>query len=135
MWLYYTGTEKRHGQGHGASGIGLATWDEDRFVALVPAEGVEAAEFQTPVLQRPEEAELVVNAESEGGALAVEVRGESDLPVPGFEFDESALVPVDALRCRVRWGEHSLAEAPRGSALAFRIGGRARLYGFQTSVE
>ena len=52
-----------------------------------------------------------------------------------FEFERSALVPVDALCCRVRWGERSLAEAPRGSSLAFRIGRGARLYGFQMSAE
>lgn len=135
VWLYYTGTEKRHGKGHGTTGIGLATWEEDRFVALAPAEGADAAEFQTPVLQRPEGMELVVNADSGDGGLAVEVRDESGVPAPGFEFDESALVPVDALRCRVRWGERSLAEASRGSALAFRIGRGARLYGFQLSAE
>ena len=131
VWLYYTGTEKRHGQGHGASGIGLATWEEDRFVALVPEDDAETAEFQTPPLQRPEGAELVVNAGSGGGAVAVAVRGESGLAVPGFEFDKSALVPVDELCCRVCWGERSLAEAPRRSSLAFRIGRGARLYGFR----
>ena len=37
LWFYYSGTEHRHGQGAGRTGIGLATLPAERLVALVPA--------------------------------------------------------------------------------------------------
>jgi hypothetical protein len=132
LWFYYSGTEKRHGEGSGRVGIGLATSPAERLVGLVAEDPERPGELVTPPLQVDGE-DLLVNAETGAGHIQVELQGEDGSPIPGSGAQDCRLEPRDPLRFAVRWGERPLAAGSSGAPVRLRVvlTGEARLYAFQ----
>ena len=142
--LYYSGTNGRHGEGKTPEGramadkrhcgIGLATLAADRFVALRPDHKTsEPAVLRTKPLTAAGNA-LILNADlGLNGRLEVELLDAQGHVQDGFDRGQCRLVPQDALRYRVTWGD-SNTSAFRGDTapLALRfIWTDASLFAFQ----
>jgi len=131
LWLYYTGTECRHGLGAGRAGIGLATLPAERLVAMVADRGGEPGVVETPPLRLPA-GDLAVIADLAGGALHVELADASGAVMPGHKRTACSLTPIDGLRHQVRWGLTGLASVPRAEPVVLRFALQgARLFSFQ----
>jgi hypothetical protein len=134
LWLYYSGAERRHGQGAGQTGIGLATLPAERLVAMAAARDGEPGIVETPPLLLPE-GELVVNADLGGGSLRIELVDGAGVALPGYERGACRLVPVDELRSAVRWGHGGPRPFPREQPVKLRfVLQGARLFGFRISA-
>lgn len=139
VYLYYSGNTARHSlDSFHEAGIGLATWPEDRFVSLEPANSAEEAVAETPPLLFGGD-DLVLNADMmDGGSIQVALVNRSGGVVNGFEPDASHVESVDDRHFRVRWksasGELRLADAVDYAPLSLRVILRnARLFAFQAS--
>lgn len=132
--VYYSGCDTRHGEGWGASGIGLATLAADRFVALCREKPASEAAMETlPICADGDE--LVVNADIKGDRLQVELVDQQGSVLSGFGREQSRLVKRDSLRRRVSWAdngeEKSWRHAAGYGARSIRfILGDCRLYSF-----
>lgn len=133
LWFYYSGTARRHGEGAGASGIGLARLPAERLVSLSRDSSRSAGIVETVELALPE-GDLVVNADLLQGGLAVEVTDAAGRSIDEYDSAACRLEPLDGLRWTVKWGPGGLASLPRHRPvrLRFRLGG-ARLYSFRVS--
>ncbi|MBT4501589.1 MAG: hypothetical protein HOC74_27925 [Gemmatimonadetes bacterium] len=131
LWFYYSGRGRSHGgslpegvEWNGAAGsIGLATLRVDGFVS---AEGDAGGGW---LLTRPlklEGTQLYVNADADGGELAVEI-----LDIEGVVLAESRKVAEDGVRQPCVWKEMEDLEgmAEQTVQLRFRLAGAA-LYAF-----
>lgn len=133
--IYYTGTDTRHGDKWGETGIGLATLPADRFVAVQKTAESESGTLETRPL-RFQGNTLLVNAQLQEGDLQVELLDAQGNVLEAFEREKSRLAVHDPLRYRVTWqsGDDvaSLADADAGAGIALRFilrGGK--LYAFQ----
>ncbi len=134
--IYYTGVSRRHGEGKGApKGIGLATLPADRFVALVPSRRDAEGIVQTKALLVAGK-ELMVNAETAGGTIQIELLDRAGKVLPGFGRDACRLRRHDPLRYGVAWqdegGRRSWRDVPKARGVSLRfVLRRASLYAFQ----
>lgn len=120
MWFYYSGTERRHGQGAGRSGIGLARLPVERLVGATRDRQSEPGILETVPLLLPE-GELLVNADLSGGGLAAELVSPQRGMLDGFGREACRLEPVDGWRCAVKWGDRGLASIPPGQPVTLRF--------------
>ena len=136
VYIYYTGSPTRHGEGKwGATGIGLATIDADRFVSVRRARANGVAILETPPLKFSGK-DLLVNAAVEPDNLAVGLLDQQGNELAGFGAEQSHLVAHDELRYRVVWrnGENtqSLAQAAAHQPLTVRFClSKGDLYAFE----
>jgi len=137
VYIYYTGSDTRHGISYGNVGIGLATLPADRFVALTPEDPTEEGILET-VLLTTRGHDLLVNAGIDPGELLVEVLAENGTVMAGFDRDHCRLSVQDSLRYRVFWqeGERTLSLSDLVNmhfSLRFVLSGDGKLYSFQTT--
>ena len=126
-WLYYAGSNERHGAPRPVQGIGVATLRLDGFVYL------EAGDQPGTVTTKPfrlEGKHLQVNVA--GKELRVEVLDEKGRPLPGFSGREAeACSDVDNLRLEPRWKDSLFSTLKsRVIRLKFHLK-NAKLYSFQ----
>jgi hypothetical protein len=126
-WLYYAGSNERHGAPRPAQGIGAATLRLDGFVFL------EAGARMGSVTTKPfrlKGKRLQVNVAGE--KFRVEVLDEKGRPWPGFSGPEAETVSnVDNLRLEPQW-KGSLFSALEGRMVQLKFHlEKARLYSFQ----
>jgi len=96
-WIYYAGSNERHGSVRTEYGIGVATLRLDGFVALV------AGEKTGTVLTRPFRLlgdRLEINADASRGRLQVEILDAAGRPLEGLA---SRPIRTDSLRSVPRW--------------------------------
>jgi hypothetical protein len=121
-WLYYCGTNRRHGTLDGAtfqSGLFRATLRKDGFVSVDAGYG--GGEFTTPALTF-DGSRLEVNVEgSAGGWMKVEVLDGDGRPLPGYGFDEADTVMGNSLARTVSWKGNPLLAAPAGRPVRLRF--------------
>ena len=135
VYIYYTGSDTRHGEGWGRMGIGLATLPADRFLALRPAYSFNEGVLETKLLHFSGE-NLLINAEIGEGDLQVELVDANGRILKGFERNHSRLVKHDSLRYRVAWGTDNSSKTLRDVESHLPIGFRfyvvnCSLYAFQ----
>jgi len=135
MYLYYSGTTARHGQGAGSPfSIGLATLPVDRMLAVTACNPRKPGVVTTPPISMAATAgsDLIINADiPDPGTLHTEVTHPDGTVVAGFDRATCGLTVHDSLRWRVRWGAKGLGEAPAGSALRISLGAGVRLYALE----
>ena len=126
---YYTGSDTEHGARvkDKLMSIGRATWRLDGFVSLDA--GSEGGVLETVPLQVPD-GRLEVNADADGGTLAIEVLFPDGQVQPGFSARDCALISGDDVRHLVRWSQGGLSAAQRPLRLRFALR-HARLYSFR----
>ena len=136
IYIYYTGSDIRHGEGWGNMGIGLATLSSDRFLAIVQKDSSTVGILETKLFTSAGD-RLLVNAEAAENELRVELIDKDGNVIPGFEKKNSRLIPHDRLRKRAVWedeyGVRTLKQALKNSqsmALRFYVHGGA-LFAFQ----
>ena len=140
LWFYYSGRKDTHSKSgknpklkadEWRSGIGLATLRVDGFVSVDagPQEGV----LTTRPLVLKNDA-LYVNADADGGRLAVEILdAESNAPIGAFTGSACELLTADRVRQKVSWkgtaGLKSLKRRPVRLRFHLKF---AKLYAFWT---
>ena len=136
VYIYYSASDARHGQGWGNSGIGLATLPADRFVAVRQSNaGVEGV-LQTPPM-RFSGKNLLVNADVCENDLQVALLDKAGRVLPGFGRDQSHLIRRDNLRYRIIWATEGVQKSledidrPQSLAIRFILRNGGSLYGFQ----
>ncbi len=103
IYIYYSGSGARHGEGWGNMGIGLATLPVDRFLALRPEKtGVEGVLETRPLYFSGDD--LLVNAEAPEDGLQVELLDSNGTVIPGFDRRRSHLEKHGLSRYCVTWG-------------------------------
>lgn len=133
LWLYYSGTDVRHGEGSGNSGIGLATLPADRIAGLTQQQSTQPGELEVSL--PPRATNLRLNAELRAPAdLTVELLDEHGAVVDGYACDCSELRRVDALRWDVTWGVRSLAQAESAVAARLLLQSGATLFACEWSM-
>ena len=126
-WLYYAGSNERHGAPRPAQGIGVAALRLDGFVFLEA--GARMGSLTTKPF-RLEGKRLQVNVGGE--KFRVEILDEKGRPLPGFSGPEAETVSnVDNLRLEPQW-KGSLLSALKGHMVRLKFHlEKARLYSFQ----
>jgi hypothetical protein len=121
-WLYYCGTNRRHGVQDGVprqSGLFRASLRRDGFVSVDA--GYSGGEFTTPPLTF-EGGRLEVNVDgSAAGWMKVEVLDGEDRPLPGYDFDSADEVMGNSLCRSVSWKGKSLPAVPAGQPVRLRF--------------
>mgnify|MGYP003308732034 FL=1 len=126
-WLYYSGSNERHGAPRPVQGIGVATLRLDGFIYL------EAGEKVGTVTTKPFRLEgkgLQVNVAGE--EFRVEVLDEKGEPLPGFSGARAPVFKnVDQLRLEPQW-KGSPLERLKGRIVRLKFHlKKAELYSFQ----
>lgn len=126
-WLYYSGSNERHGAPRPAQGIGVAALRLDGFVFLEA--GARMGSLTTKPF-RLEGKRLQINVAGE--KFRVEILDEKGRPLPGFSGPKAETISnVDNLRLEPRWKGSLLSELKgRMVRLKFHLE-KARLYSFQ----
>ncbi len=138
IYIYYTGSDTRHGEGWGQTSIGLATLPKDRFAAMRP----DSFNFEGVLQTKPlllSGAELTINAEIGEGNIEVELLDTKERPLPGFERSHSRLEKNGVLRYNVQWvtgnQSKSIQDAPARNPIAIRFFlQKASLFAFQITA-
>lgn len=128
--IYYSGYDRGHGLLPPAvnGAIGLATLRLDGFVSINANAG--GGTLTTRLLSFAGR-RLVVNAETMGGRVAVELSDESGRPLPGFGASDCDGIDGDAVRHVVTWKGKSDVAAYAGTPIQVRFHlERAKLYAF-----
>ncbi len=124
IYIYYTGSDTRHGEDWGTMGIGLATLPADRFVALTLQNESTEGVLETRLLQITGK-NLIVNAEISENDLQAELINANGTVIQGFDRSCSRLIQRDPLRYKIVWEknekEKSLLDAPREAPLSIRF--------------
>ncbi len=133
IYIYYTGSDTRHGEDWGKMGIGLATLPADRFVALAPCDESTEGILETRLLHITGK-NLVINAEISENDLQAELLNAKGKIIPGFNRNRSHLTQQDPLRYRMTWNTNkTLQDAPADSPFSIRFYLRkGSLFAFQT---
>ena len=126
-WIYYSGSNERHGMARNDDAIGAATLRLDGFVYL------EAGDESGTVVTRPFRLmgdKLQVNVQ--GGDFSVEVLDDKGKPVPGFSAGESIRYrSVDKLRLTPTWKGAVRFSTLKGRVIRLRFHLKnGRLYSF-----
>ena len=127
-WLYYGGSNERHGVPRTMNGIGVATLRLDGFVCL------EAKDELGTVVTKPfmlEGENFQVNVK--GSEFLVEVLDRDGEPIPGFSAKEAAEYKgIDELRLKPKWTNDSHLSKLKGRIIRLKFHLKnARLYSFQ----
>jgi hypothetical protein len=136
LWLYYSGTDRRHGEGGGQgvarSGIGLASLPMDRIVGLAPGDPSQPGQLDIPLGEQTGACgALQLNADlATPTDLRVEAIDEQGSVVTGYEGANSHLRRLDELRWHVTWGtdHRSLRQADSATTLRLELAGEALLF-------
>jgi len=126
-WIYYSGSNERHGIRRNDEAIGVATLRLDGFVCLA------ANDRPGTVLTRPFRLtgdKLLVNVQ--GARFRVDVLNRKGEPIPGFSGDQSTRYRgVDELRLAPTWKNATGLSALRGQVVRLKFHLKnARLYSF-----
>ena len=128
-WIYYSGSNERHGVARTDEAIGAATLRLDGFVCLA------ANDEQGSLVTRPfrlQGPRLQINVAAPDGALRVELLDRSGQPIPGFSGDDAPAFKADGLRFQPTWKRHRDLSTIAGQIVRLRISlKRAKLYAFQ----
>ena len=129
IYLYYAGLNQGHGYEPDVVGsIGLATWRLDGFVSI-NANSVTGRLTTKPLKFAGDR--LVLNAESTGGEIVVELLDDSGRPIPGFEAEHCVPFRGDSIRHEVVWKRDSRLADLVDKPVKLRFHMRsARLYSF-----
>ena len=132
IYIYYTGSDTRHGEDWGTVGIGLATLPADRFVALTLQDESTEGVLETRLLHMAGK-NLIVNAEISENDLQAVLLNEKGKVIPGFDRNCSHLTQQDALRYRITWStnktlQNALSDSPLSIRFYLRKGS---LFAFQ----
>jgi len=129
LWFYYGAYAGEHGVGAGTGTICLAKLRQDGFVSL------DADEAGGTVLTKPficDGEQLSINADAQGGEVAVAVLDEQGQEHTGYRKIDCALLDSDSVQQRVTWRQHQTLSALRGKPIRLKIYLRsASLYSFR----
>ena len=118
----------REGKADPPAALGLATWRLDGFVSMQAGEE-EGELVTTPVVVNG--GPLVLNADAQGGRIAVEVLDENGAPAAGFTAAACDAFTGDAVRHAVTWRGSSELSALAGRTCRLRfLMRRADLYSY-----
>ena len=124
IYIYYSGSDTRHGEDWGKMGIGLATLPADRFVALTLQDESTEGILETRPLHIKGK-NLIVNAEISENDLQAELIDVEGNVIAGFGRRNTRLIQHDSLRYRIVWernGESkTLPDAPLNYPLSIRF--------------
>jgi hypothetical protein len=124
-WIYYAGSNERHGSARTNYGIGAATLRLDGFVALV------AGDKSGTALTKPFELagdRLEINADASRGSLQVEILDTAGRPLKGYVSNP---IRTDALRIVPEWNEAKDLSKLKGQTVQVRFTlENAKLYAF-----
>ncbi len=130
VYLYYTGTQNRHGEKFARPSIGLVTLPVDRIVGLRPTDPGKAGILET-VPFHFSDGNLLVNGD---GDIRVEVLDEKGNVLPGFGRDKCRQSSCDSIRRQITWAEKTLRHFPGKQPVALRfIVEKGVLFAFQTT--
>ena len=125
-WIYYAGSNERHGSARTEYGIGGATLRLDGFVALV------AGDKPGSLLTKPFELagdQLEINAAASRGSIQVEIVDSASQPLNGYV---SELIQTDGLRLVPDWKAAKDLSKLKGQIVQLRFTlENAKLYAFQ----
>ena len=125
-WIYYAGSNERHGAPKAGDGIGAATLRLDGFVALV------AGDKSGALLTRPFKLvgdRLEINANARRGTLRVEILDAAGRSLRGYV---SKPIGADAPRIAVKWNDANDLSKLRGQTVQVKFTlVNAKLYAFQ----
>ena len=133
IWIYYGASNTDHGglvwkDKPRTAGFGLAKLRLDGFVSL------DAGETEGTVTTRPlrfEGNQLVINAQSTEGSVAVAILDREGRPIVGFGAADCDTFSGDSLRHTVTWGRKADLSALRGQPIRLRFYLRnSKLYSF-----
>ena len=130
VYIYYFGTNTRHGEGRSTDigglvgnkdtqilarrcGMGLATLPADRFVSLRPINWAGEGILETKPFVCSGDS-LLVNADLRVGALGVEITDETGAVMPGYSRRQSELSVRDPMRYSVVWKQDNGEERTLG---------------------
>ncbi len=126
LWIYYTGYEELHDLLPYKSAIGLATLRKDGFASL------DADEVPGEIVTKrfaDANGQMLVNFNSRGGSLKVEVLDADGNVIPGYGRDDCENLKGESVRQPVTW--KSKKGLPAGAPVRFRfLLDHARLYSF-----
>jgi len=128
MWLYYTAITTTHA-GYVPKKritIALAKWRRDGLVSL--SAGQDGGQVETVLLLGTGN-RLVVNADAEGGEIAVSVLDEDGDALPGFTQQDCIPIHSNAIAHHVQWKQQNWLPAGRPVRLRFHVK-NARLYSY-----
>jgi len=144
--------EQKIGSSDYHSGIGLATMQKDRFVAIVPDPRIslrnslkvsrDSVGKQAPTLAKPNTIgqvtlrpldlskvkELTLNADATGGKISVELLDEDGYRLHGFSRDEAVPLTGNGLAQKVAWKEKTLSDLKPGKYMIRVHLDNAKLY-------
>jgi hypothetical protein len=133
MRFYYGGFDMDHERFFPSTNtaIGVGTLPLDRLFGLVNTRpDAPGAILSRPMLFRG--SRLEINADVRG-QLAVAVLDWEGKPLPGYSFEDAAVIRGDSLRHAVSWKGRGLQQRSEPSRLEFRMEGEAALYAFTVS--
>jgi hypothetical protein len=133
LWLYYTGTSRRHGDANAKSdrnGVFRATLRRDGFVSADA--GFHGGELTTPPLRFAGE-RLELNCDCGGGGwLQVEIQDAAGRPLEGYAATDCDPVVANAIAATVTWRGQASVAALAGRPVRLRCSMRdTKLYAFQ----
>lgn len=140
VYIYYTGTDTRHGEAWGNPAIGLARLPKDRFVAVRANRNDVPGIVQTTPLLTAADSTLVVNAAvSSPEDLKIELMDERcQKAIDNFDCSKSHLRAKGPNRYTVVWVDQernvrSISDRPTRAAVSIRfiLRGDASLYSFE----
>ena len=135
MLFYYVGTTGAHSPDPN-KGIGVAAIQKDRYVGLTAGE--EDGQITTHLLalthldgRHADRGVLEVNAQAEGGSVAVELLDANGKVIPGFSRKECIAVTGDQLNHLIRWKNQPTLFPVIGEPVKMRFYLKnATIYGF-----
>ena len=129
LLLYYSATKGSHGSTNRTRAIGLATLRPEGFVALEP-KGTVGKMTTQPF--RVAGNKLLVNADSHGGAVTVEVLDADGVARQGFSRADAKPLKSDSLAHEVAWKGHPDLSSLMGEVVRLRFRIRAaKVYSFR----
>ena len=130
MLFYYSGWSKEHGASDNEAAIGLATLPLDRFVSMEPRK--DSGSLTTKPFKF-EGDQLLVNVETRGGALRIEVLDDDGKTILGYDAASCVPITAGALRAEAQWRGKLLKElSGKRIRLRFHLT-RAKLFSFQVN--
>ncbi len=130
MLFYYSGWKKEHGASDNEAAIGLATLPLDRFVSIEPK--IDSGSLTTKPFKFAGD-KILVNVETHGGELRIEILNDEGKTIPGYEAASCVPLNTDALRAEVQWRDASLKKlAGKRIRLQFHLT-HAKLFSFQVN--
>ena len=130
MLFYYSGFRKEHGASDNQAAIGLATLPLDRFVSMEPRK--DSGSLTTKPFKF-EGDRLLVNVETHGGELRIEVLNDDGQTISGYDAASCVPITADGLRAEVQWRGKSL-KGVSGKRIRLRFHlTRAKLFSFQVN--